>query len=415
MTDRLIIHCAPWLLPISHPPLRDGGLAVRAGKIIGVGRFQEIVRRYPGAERVDHTESVLMPGLVNAHTHLELSHLAHLSQEPVPASFTQWISHMLAERAKADADKKTILAAARAVLAQQQEQGVVALADIANTGFIQELAPEFPGHLLCCKEYLGLRSDEVEASLQNLETAGEAQCCTGHAPYSTHLQLLQTLKDRAKRLGHVFPVHVAESPAENDLIRFGTGEIRDFLEQRGFWDNSFQPTGTDKKGSVSYLHQHGLLDSRTLCVHAIHVTDQEMDLLAETRAKVCLCPGSNRYLGVDTAPVEHYLRKGILPALGTDSLTSNPELSIWREMRLLAEEHPTVDPGDILRMATLGGAEALGMEKTLGSLEAGKEARVLAIRVPASIQNTAQIQSCLVHNNAETIADYTTDQEHKST
>ena len=87
-----------------------------------------------------------------------------------------------------------------------------------------------------------------------------------------------------------------------------------------------------------------------------------MDLLAETKSKVCLCPGSNRYLGAGTAPVENYLRRGILPALGTDSLTSNPVLSLWREMRLLAEEHPAVDPADILRMATLGGAEALGLE-----------------------------------------------------
>ncbi|MCW5203847.1 amidohydrolase family protein [Desulfobulbus sp. US4] len=398
LTSRLAIHRAPWLLPIRRPPLANGGIAVRAGLIIDIGDFKQIAHHYPEAKIIDHPDAVLMPGLINAHTHLELSHLAYLSQEPSPSSFTGWIGHMLAERAKADADKKTIVDAARTVLSQQQDQGVVAIADISNTGFIQELVPEFQGRLLCLKEYLGLRTSELAAALDSLKEEVDHPniCCTAHAPYSTHLDLLRALKNRATRLGQIFSIHTAESTAEHDMISQGTGEMREFLEQRGFWESSFQPTGSDSKGSVSYLHQHGLLDSRTLCVHCLHVTDQEMDLLADTKAKICLCPSSNRYLGVGTAPLEKYLRKGILPALGTDSLTSNPELSIWREMHLLAEEHPTVDTADILRMATLGGAEALGLERTLGSLEAGKKAEILAVELPGHIKCVSDIQKYLV-------------------
>ncbi|MDU9049094.1 MAG: amidohydrolase family protein [Candidatus Electrothrix sp. Rat3] len=398
LTSRLTIHRAPWLLPISCPPLADGGIAVRADRILDLGGFQQLAHHYPDAKIIDHPDAVLMPGLINAHTHLELSHLAYLSQEPAPTNFTCWIGHMLVERAKADADKKTILDAARTVLSQQEDQGVVAIADISNTGLIRELIPEFPGHLLCLKEYLGLRASELAAALNSLKKEADHPyvCCTAHAPYSTHLDLLRALKKRATRLGQIFSIHIAESTAEHDMISQGTGEMRDFLEQRGFWDESFQPTGSDSKGSVSYLHQHGLLDSRTLCVHCLHVTGQEMDLLAETDAKVCLCPGSNRYLGVGTAPVENYLRKGILPALGTDSLTSNPELSIWREIRLLAEEHPTVDPGDILRMATLGGAEALSLDKQLGSLAKGKEAAILAVKLTESVRNISSLAEYLV-------------------
>ncbi|MGB5685830.1 MAG: amidohydrolase family protein [Candidatus Electrothrix sp.] len=401
LTSRLTVHRAPWLLPIRHPPLANGGIAVRAGRIVDIGDFKQVARSYPGAKIIDHPDAVLMPGLINAHTHLELSHLAYLSQEPSPSSFTGWIGHMLAERAKADADKKTIQDAAHAVLVEQQRQGVVAIADISNTDLIRELVPEFPGHLLCLKEYLGLRASELAASLSSLKKeAGHPHhpdiCCTAHAPYSTHIDLLRALKNRATQLGQIFSIHTAESTAEHDMISQGTGEMREFLEQRGFWESSFQPTGSDSKGSVSYLHQHGLLDSRTLCVHCLHVTDQEMDLLAKTKAKICLCPGSNRYLGVGTAPVEKYLRKGILPALGTDSLTSNPELSIWREMGLLAEEHPTVDPGDILRMATLGGAEALGLDKQLGSLDQEKKADILAVELPSHIKIASDIQKYLV-------------------
>ena len=404
LTSRLAIHRAPWLLPISCPPLADGGIAIRAGRILDIGDFKQVVGSYPDAKIIDHPDAVLMPGLINAHTHLELSHLAHLSKEPSPSSFTGWIGHMLAERAKADADKKTIQDAAHAVLVEQQRQGVVAIADISNTDLIRELVPEFPGHLLCLKEYLGLRASELAASLSSLkEDANHPDnpdhldiCCTAHAPYSTHIDLLRALKNRATQLGQIFSIHTAESTAEHDMISQGTGEMREFLEQRGFWESSFQPTGSDSKGSVSYLHQHGLLDSRTLCVHCLHVTDQEMDLLAKTKAKICLCPGSNRYLGVGTAPLEHYLRMGILPALGTDSLTSNPELSIWREMRLLAEEHPTVDPADILRMATLGGAEALGLDRQLGSLDQGKKAEILAVELPSHIKIASDIHKYLV-------------------
>lgn len=407
MTDRLTIHRAPWLLPISHPPLADGGLAVQAGKIIKVNRFKEIARSYPDAEIVDHPDTVLMPGLINAHTHLELSHLAHLSQQPPPSSFTGWIGKMLAERAKVNASQKVIQDAAHAVLDKQHEQGVVAIADISNTGCIRKLAPVFPGHLISCKEYLGLRASELAAFLDRLAEETSDICCTAHAPYSTHLELLLALKARTTRLGQIFSIHVAESLAEHDMISQGRGEMRDFLEQRGFWEKSFQPTGLKSKGSVSYLNQHGLLDSKTLCVHCLHVTDMERDLLAQSKAKVCLCPGSNRYLGVGIAPVEKYLNKGILPALGTDSLTSNPELSLWREMRLLAEEHPAVDPADILRMATLGGAEALGLDRQLGSLEAGKAAALLAVDVTgsegniSSVADIADLAEHLVHQQIQ--------------
>ncbi|MCI5164318.1 MAG: hypothetical protein D3917_20375, partial [Candidatus Electrothrix sp. AX5] len=183
LTSRLTIHRAPWLLPIRHPPLANGGIAVRAGLIVDIGGFKQVARNYSGAEIIDHPDAVLMPGLINAHTHLELSHLAYLSQDPSPTSFTGWIGHMLAERAKADADKKTIQDAARAVLVEQQRQGVVAIADISNTDLIRELIPEFQGHLLCFKEYLGLRASELTASLHSLkEEAGYPDhpdiCCT---------------------------------------------------------------------------------------------------------------------------------------------------------------------------------------------------------------------------------------------
>lgn len=380
----MIIRRAPWLLPVSSPPVADGGIAVQAGIIAAVGPFREVRRSWPGAQVVDHPDCVLLPGLINAHAHLELSHLSQLGQQSAPSSFPAWIERLLAVRSQAAADEAAILQAARSVLAAQQAEGVTVLADISNSGLTSQLASRFDGRLLVFKEYLGLRTDNAAAGLRRLQQESSEQPCTGHAPYSTHPALLRGLKARANRLGHVFPIHTAESFAEIELLRTGGGPFRAFLTERGLWDGSFQPIG-GQGGAVRWLHQHGLLDSRTLCVHCVHIDAEEIALLAASGAKVCLCPGSNRSLGVGKPPLASLLRHGILPAVGTDSLASNPKLSIWRELRLLAEEHPSVPPETILAMATLGGAAALGLDKRLGSLEAGKEAVILAAameRVP---------------------------------
>lgn len=391
-----VVHRAPWVLPIAHASISDGGVAVQSGRITTVGRFSEIVRCLPGAAVVDHPDSVLLPALINAHTHLELSYLAHLSQQPPPATFTGWIENMLDARAKSGLNDEAVQEAACSSLVDQQNDGVTAIGDISNTGLTRNLSSDFLGNLLCFKEYLGLRASGVEQSLQSLQTEADHHFCSAHAPYSTHADLLRALKKRALLAGHIFPIHVAEPHAESDMMSRGRGELVDFLKRRGFWDDSFQPTGIDNSGSVQYLHQLGLLDDKTLCVHSIHVSEAEIELLVKAGSKVCLCPGSNNYLGVGKAPLKKYLQAGMLPSLGTDSLASNPEISMWREMQLLADDHPNVDPANILVMATAGGAEALDLESEIGTLEPGKKARFLKVSLPDTVNNITALYEYLV-------------------
>ncbi|HHD56601.1 MAG TPA: amidohydrolase, partial [Desulfobulbaceae bacterium] len=147
---------------------------------------------------------------------------------------------------------------------------------------------------------------------------------------------------------------------------------------------------------VQYLHSRGVLNEKTICVHGVHVSAEEIGLLRTNRAKVCLCPGSNRYLQVGKAPVAEYLDQGILPALGTDSAASNQELSIWREMRIIAEDHPEIDPYDILRMATVGGAGALGIEGRYGSLTRGRKGHFIAVSGIPEVEKEQEVCEVLV-------------------
>jgi len=392
-----VIHHAPWLLTMAGPVFTDGAVALQGETIAAAGPFAELTKRFSRARIINHPGTVLMPGLINAHIHLELSHLDHLGKKAPPESFTGWIGEMLAEREALGFVGPRVEAAALKVVQGQYESGVIALADIGNTGIAQTLSQNFPGILLTFLEYLGLTRASLVPALKKLEKTEAGIACTAHAVYSTHPALIKALKRRADSLGFIFPIHVAEPGSEQTMLNEGRGELVDFLRQRGFYDDTFQVAGIDNEGSVQYLHKLGVLNNRTLCVHAIHVTAREIGLLKKSGAHVCLCPGSNRFLQVGIAPVNDYLRHGLLPALGTDSVASNPEVSIWREMQLLGEDHSDVTPYDILRMATVGGAMALGLEAGYGTLEPGKKSRLLVVPITKEAHTADEVCAALVH------------------
>lgn len=391
-----IIHKAPWILCTGRECIADGGLVLQENTIAALGPVRTLQQRYPGAPVVDHPRTVLMPGLINGHIHVELSHLAHLAQDTPAESFTSWLTDMLAEREALGFVGPEVESAAANVLQRQYESGVIALADIGNTDLACRLAATFPGHLFPFVEYFGLGRVSLASALKKLEQQGDGVACTAHAPYSTHPHLIQALHDRAQKLGFFFPIHVAEPLSERSMLCRGEGALADFLRGRGFYDDDFRPAGIDIVGSVQYLHALGVLTENTICVHCIHVDDTEIDLLQSSRAGICLCPGSNRFLQTGKAPVPTFLKHGILPALGTDSAASNPELSLWTEMRILSEDHPAIAFEDIVSMATLGGAEALGMASEYGTLAIGKKGPVLAVEMPGKEESEKDVLSSLV-------------------
>lgn len=368
-----ICHRAPWVVPVSAPVIEDGAVLVEDGRILAVGPYRD----FPDEETVrDHEESVLTPALVNCHCHLELSHLAALGRGRSPrGDICAWIEELLIQRAAAGEHDDHHLAVARAVLAGLHGQGTGLVADIGNDPESAVIGHGSPCRVLFFLELLGLTKGEAERKITLLEGVSSATMCTGHAPYSTRAELLVALKERARRLGHPFPVHVAESAAEASILEEGGGPMQTFLEKRGALDATFTPPGTSP---VAYLDRLGLLDNKTLCVHCVEVGGRDIEILADSKARICLCPGSNRFLGVGRAPVARMLARGIRPGLGTDSAASNPDLSIWEEMRLVREEHAGIEPEEVFRMATVNGARALGAHD-LGSLEPGGSGRILAV------------------------------------
>lgn len=373
------IYRAPVVVPVCSPPVVDGAVVTEQGRVRAVGRYADL--KGAGGELVDYEGHVLAPALVNAHAHLELSHLAALGREPCaePGDMPAWISALLAAR-DATADPEAALEAARYALARLYAGGCGAVIDIGNLPESREVGGSFKTKVFFHLELLGFSEHSQDEALSRLDALSSHLCCTGHAPYSTGTRLLRALKNRARQGNCLFPIHLAESADEIELLTRGTGRFRDFLSQRGGWDGSFSP---QCQGAVHYLDGLGLLDAQTLCVHAVHVAEPELALLVERGSNVSLCPGSNRYMGVGKAPVEAMLAHGIFPGLGTDSLASNPDLSLWQEMAILRDDHPAIPPAAVLAMASQNGARILGIEAELGVIAPGVASSLLAVECGA--------------------------------
>lgn len=399
------LHRAPYVLPMSADPAQpavivDGAVLTENGRIIRVGRYDEL--KGSGGELVEHEGRALLPALVNCHAHLELSYLARLAREDGPTAaggFPGWVRRLLPERAK-PVDPQEVEMAAWQALAQLYAGGCRAVADIGNDPASRELGENFKFPIFFFQEFLGLSAGLTAANSAAIAAIPEELTCTAHAPYSTSPELIKLLKTRAAKGGHLFPIHLAETAAETEFLATGGGEFRELLAVLGSMDGSFTPPGGSP---VVYLDQLGVLDARTLAVHCTQVTEDDLAILATRRTPVCLCPGSNRFLGVGKAPATAMYKAGVKLVLGTDSLASNPRLDLWAEMQQLAAEHPALPPLEILAMASRNGAEVLGLAEEIGALVPGAGAGFLAVSVtPESGDPRETVPAALVGSGRPT-------------
>lgn len=403
------LHRAPLVVPVGAPVVEDGGVLTCGGRIAEVGAFKRLKKQ---ARRVyDHEGAVLVPGLINCHTHLELSFLRDFGRDNdffEPGDITAWIYALVHARAERSLSKEEIKVQASLALEEMAGSGVVALADIGN---LAESAAIFEQSLLRAFFFLeafGLSGSEIPDVEKRL-ALNHGLAWTGHALYSTHPDLVRRLKKRSLARGDIFPIHTAESADEIEFLKTGKGPFAEFLEKRlreagkgedGRITDIYSPPGV---GALAYLAKIGCLDEKTLCVHCVHVENEEIKLLSSSGAGVCLCPGSNEYLGVGKAPVAKLVEKGVRACLGTDSLASNPGLSIWREMKIIAMQNPGLDPEVVFKMATANGADILGITRDYGGLSSGRRATMLAVK--GTGQNRETVYEQLVHAGEDVIVD----------
>jgi len=352
--------------------------------VAAVGRYADL--KDSTSRQTDYEGHVITPALVNCHAHLELSHLAILGESPPgPGDMAGWIRGLLAARGAAN-EPEIVADAARFALARLYAGGCLAVADIGNSLENKSFSSIFKAEVFFFLELLGLSAAAEKMALARLAGLDPETLCSPHAPYSAGPGLLVACKARARRQGMLMPVHVAESAQEVEFLRSGSGDFADFLGERGLDLASFTPPGTSP---LAYLASLGLLDAKTLCVHAVQADEADLALLAASGAAVCLCPGSNRFMGVGKAPAERMASLAIPMVLGSDSLASNPCLNLWEEMRFLREDSPGLSPATVFAMATGNGARLLGIADRLGVIAPGVSSSLLAVRCQAADEEEA--------------------------
>jgi cytosine/adenosine deaminase-related metal-dependent hydrolase len=373
-------------VPISGEPIRDGWLAVDRGRVVALGAAGRRVLA-DGARVVNLRDVAIMPGLVNAHTHLELSYLR--DEVPPASAFVSWIKGvMAARRQRPDPAGPEILEAVERALVEVVACGTAIVGDISNTLVTFEPLARSALAGVLFYELIRFNTDDpvglVERAVRELEaltpTDKMRTSLAAHAPYSVAPLVFREIRRAVDRMAFApCSVHLSESAEEVEFIRTGGGPWRALLEDIGSWDPSWVPPGGSP---VQFLDASGFLDARVLAVHGVQMTTTDLDILVARGATLVTCPRSNGHTGAGAPPIEDFYNYGVNVAIGTDSLASAPDLNLFAELATLRALAPTVSAGALLDSATRQGARALGFDADYGTIEPGKLARLLAVTIP---------------------------------
>lgn len=320
------------------------------------------VRRARKGQRV--RDALLVPGLVNAHAHLQLPALTQK-----PAGFVPWIGAVMARRSAMDA--RALAAATRVSLHDLLASGCTAVGEIDSTGSSPSVLARagVPGR--CYQEVTGFDLDADAARVRVRERLHSALApatrgLSPHAPYSVSADLFAEASRRSRHLA----VHTAELEEEQQLLRTGRGPLRELLTAMGKLPERWRPPGV---GAVAWLERLGVLRRGTLLVHCQHLVKGDAERIAASDSAIAVCPGTIAYFGREAPPVLRWLELGIPVALGTDSRASNDGLDMRRELRRALDRFRGLSPLQVLTAATSAGGKALGMPG-LGRLRRGSRA-----------------------------------------
>jgi cytosine/adenosine deaminase-related metal-dependent hydrolase len=363
------------------PPIRAGAVVVdAAGSMVAVGVADALRAQYADARWEPTRDAVLVPGLVNAHTHLELSALR--GRVPGGRGFAPWVSALMEARGQSvpESDAEAIDAAVSELLAA----GTAAVGEVTNS---LASVPALAGRPLVARvfaEVFGLGRGAAEAMRDGLRgriaalgvlPGNVSVTLAPHTAYTLHVDVLAALSAEAREAGALTTLHLAEHAAERAFLRDGSGPFADFLRARGVPLGAHVAPGMD---AVRHARACGALGPHVLAVHLADAREDELAIVAESQTPVVLCPRSNLHIELRFPPLELLLRAGIRPGLGTDSLASAPSLDVLAEARALRARFPRVSARALVAMATGWGAQALGVGPVAGTLAPGRAPGVVA-------------------------------------
>ncbi|MEM8678904.1 MAG: amidohydrolase family protein [Planctomycetota bacterium] len=347
---------ARWLLPVSAAPIERGSVLLVDDQIVDVGL------NLRGDRHVDLEDGVLMPGLVNNHTHLEFSHL----QQPLgseASTFDAWIRAVIDERRTREVETSTSV---QAGLHESERGGVMRMGEIATELALGPLQSDCQAHGVRFLELIGLSPERQAAALATARCYASESPPSGwqpglspHAPYTVGLGLLESAVELAQTQALPMAMHLAESRAELEFIQNRSGPFRELLESVGAWDSRAIPSGIRPSDYIQRLAQA----PRALVIHGNYLDEDSVAALVQHRETVSLvyCPRTHAFFKHDAYPLAQLLKRGVRIVLGTDSRASNPDLQVWEEAKFVAATHSQVTPQQIVEMCTTQGSAALGV------------------------------------------------------
>jgi aminodeoxyfutalosine deaminase len=383
---------ADYVFPVSSPPIREGVVVIdENGKILAV---EDRSKHDPAS--LEHHRGAIVPGFVNTHCHLELSHMKGLA--PTGTGLLPFLKTVVQFR---EFPMEEILDAIARADQEMYEAGIVAVGDISNKLDTAAQKSASPIRYYTFVEMFDFMQDALaEQTFRQYHEVYEGQSgadgnrksCVPHAPYTVSPRLFGLI-EQANTPDAGISIHNQETTHENELFQSGSGGFRDFFRSFGFAMDTFQPSG---QTSIHYALKHLNPARRTLFVHNTMTTPADIQAAQSWSDRVywATCPNANLYIENRLPNYQRFIDQGARLTIGTDSLTSNWQLSVLEEMKAIARYQSYVPFEALLRWATLNGAEALGFAEELGSIETGKRPglNLLDIGPELQLQQDTRVQ-----------------------
>jgi len=389
---------ANYVLPISAEPIENGAIVFEKDKIVAVGKRAEIIEKFPESIHENLGETAILPGFVNAHSHLEITAMRGFLDE-FDADFFSWLMKLTKTRAEILTDEDVKTAAIFGAL-EGARGGVTCFGDIGRfgkagfealqtnglRGILFQETDFSPVNANASEDFTKLRDKFL--ALKESETELVKIGLSPHSPYTVSRSLFEKITEFAIEENIKITIHAAESADEENFLKKGTGLFAELYQKGGFEWN------VPHVSSIEYLDKIGVLRAKPLFAHCVKVSENDIKLIAESDSRIAHCPKSNAKFGHGIAPFEKFLDAKIKTAFGSDSMASNNTCDILEEARFallfarnLPETKRFLSAKEAIETATVGGAKSLGLENEIGTLEAGKQADFIAV----SLENAAQM------------------------